>query len=244
MSLRLRGIGCFVVLTALLCAAGTVRGARAGPAAATTLSNERTFTRWAHVASIEPIYRQPLSSSTQVARLHLDTEDGYPEVYLLLRSEFDAEGQEWIELRIPGRPNGRVGWVQREALGAMHVTHRLVVVDRERLTLSVYSFGRRLWSAPVGIGLARTPTPAGHFWIREVLRIHDRSSGYYPVAFGTAAYSHLTDWPGGGVVGIHGPYFDPQAIPGRVSHGCIRLSVANDAKLAEYIAPGTPLLVR
>jgi lipoprotein-anchoring transpeptidase ErfK/SrfK len=126
----------------------------------------------------------------------------------------------------------------------MHVTHRLVVVDRERLTLSVYSVGRLLWSAPIGIGLAASPTPAGHFWIREVLRINDPSSGYYPVAFGTAAYSHLTDWPGGGVVGIHGPFFDPQAIPGRVSHGCIRLRVADDAKLAEYVAPGTPLLIR
>jgi hypothetical protein len=243
MSSRLRAIGWCVVVSALLCAGATARAAHAGSATA-LLSNERTFTRWAHVASIQPIFRLPLSSSTPVARLHWDTEDGFPEVYLLLRDQFDAQGQEWIELRIPGRPNGRVGWVRRDALGAMHVTHRLVVVDRERLTLSVYSFGRLLWSAPVGIGLARTPTPAGHFWIREVLRIPSRSSPYYPVAFGTAAYSHLTDWPGGGVVGIHGPYFDPQAIPGRVSHGCIRLSVADDAKLAEYVAAGTPLLIR
>jgi hypothetical protein len=243
MSLRLRGLACFVVLTALLCAVATVRGARAGPAAA-TLSNERTFTRWAHVASIQPIFRQPRSSSEQLARLHRNTEDGLPEVYLLLRDQFDEQGQEWVELRIPGRPNGRVGWVRREALGAMHVTHRLVIVDRARLTLTVYSFGRRLWSAPVGIGLARTPTPAGHFWIREVLRLAKSSSPYYPVAFGTAAYSHLTDWPGGGVVGIHGPYNDPQAIPGRVSHGCIRLLAADDAKLARYVAPGTPLLIR
>jgi hypothetical protein len=243
MSWRLRVIACCLVLMALLCAAATTHGAGAGPDTV-TLSNERTFTRWAHVASSQPIFRQPRTSSEQMARLHWDTEDGFPEVYLLLREQFDAQGVEWIELRIPGRPNGRVGWVRRDALGGIHVTHRLVVVDRERLTLGVYGFGRLLWSAPVGIGSAGRPTPAGHFWIREVFRIHDPSSGYYPVAFGTSAYSRLTDWPGGGVVGIHGPYFDPQAIPGRISHGCIRLRVADDAKLAEYVAPGTPLLIR
>ena len=54
------------------------------------LSNERTFTRWAHVASVQPIFRQPRSSSEHIARLHRETEDGFPEVYLLLRSEFDA----------------------------------------------------------------------------------------------------------------------------------------------------------
>jgi len=180
----------------------------------------------------------------RVARLHWDTEDGFPEVYLLLRAEWDVQGQEWIQLRIPGRPNGRVGWVLRESLGAMHVTHRLVVVDRERLRLSVYSFGRRVWSAPVGIGAPATPTPLGHYWIREKFKIHDPASGYYPWAFGTAAYSHLTDWPGGGVVGIHGPFFAPGSIPGRVSHGCIRLRASDDTRLAEYISPGTPLLVR
>jgi hypothetical protein len=228
---------------ALLCAAATTHGASAGPDAV-TLSNERTLTRWAHVASIQPIFRQPRNSSAHLARLHWDTEDGFPEVYLLLRARFDAQGEEWIELRIPGRPNGRVGWVRRDALGAMHVTHRLVVVDRERLRLSVYGFGRLLWSAPVGIGAAGMPTPPGHFWIREEFKIHDPASGYYPYAFGTADYSTLTDWPRGGVVGIHGPYYQPWSIPGRISHGCIRLRVSDDARLAEYVGPGTPLLVR
>ena len=48
--------------------------------------------------------------------------------------------------------------------------------------------------------------------------------GVRPRAFGTSAYSNLSDWPGGGVVGIHGP--TARLIPGRPSHGCIR--VRND----------------
>jgi len=33
---------------------------------------------------------------------------------------------------------------------------------------------------------------------------------YGPVAFGTSAYARLSDWPGGGVVGIHGTNEPPQ----------------------------------
>ena len=46
---------------------------------------------------------------------------------------------------------------------------------------------------------------------------------YGPLAFGTNARSPvLTDWPGGGFIGIHGTN-QPEILPGRVSHGCVRL---------------------
>ncbi len=131
----------------------------------------------------------------------------------------------------------------RDALGPFHLTHLLVVVNRARLRIYLYRDGRRIWSAPVGVGKPSSPTPAGHFWINERFKIADPSSGYYPYAFGTTDYSTLTDWPGGGVVGIHGPYYDPQGIPGRISHGCIRLEVSDDAWLARHLRLGTPVRV-
>lgn len=207
------------------------------------LSNETTFTRWAYVARIASIHRQPSASSAVVTRLHWNTEDGFPEVYLVLRASWDASGPEWIDLRIPGRPNGRTGWVPRTALGAFHLTHQLLVVSREKLRMYFYIGGRLRWSAPVGIGAPSTPTPPGKFWIRERFKIDDPQSGYWPYAFGTSDYSTLTDWPGGGVVGIHGPYYEPQLIPGRVSHGCIRLRVDDDAWLAQHLALGAPVHV-
>jgi hypothetical protein len=176
--------------------------------------------------------------------LHFYTEDNAREVYLLLRSHVDARGVEWIRLRVPGRPNGRTGWVRRRALGPFHFTRWRVVVSRRRLRMRVLHAGRRRWSAPVGVGRPGTPTPAGRFWIRERIPVSNRASGYWPFAFGTAAYSTLTDWPGGGVVGIHGPYFAAAAIPGRISHGCIRLRARDDAWLARHIEVGTPLLIR
>jgi lipoprotein-anchoring transpeptidase ErfK/SrfK len=64
------------------------------------------------------------------------------------------------------------------------------------------------------------------------------------VAFGTSARSSvLTDWPAGGYVGIHGTD-EPDLLPGRVSHGCIRMRNADIVRLARLMPMGTPLTIR
>jgi lipoprotein-anchoring transpeptidase ErfK/SrfK len=172
------------------------------------------------------------------------TEDGFPEVYLLLKELAGADGREWIEVRIPRRPNGQTGWVARSSLGLFRETRWMLIVDRRRRRLSVYWNGRRRLVAPVGVGKPSTPTPSGHFWIRERFRILDPASPYGPYALGTSAYSVLSDWPGGGVVGIHGDWHQPWLIPGDPSHGCIRMHDADIAWLAPRISLGTPVEIR
>src|SRR5436853_235055 len=78
------------------------------------------------------------------------------------------------------------------AHGAPHMTHERVGLVRGRLRMSYYYNGRKVWSAPVGVGTPGTPTPAGHFWVRERFKILDPRSGYYPYAFGTSDYSTLS----------------------------------------------------
>jgi hypothetical protein len=204
------------------------------------LSNERTLTTWAHPVSPMPIYARPEMGS-RIDRIHLATEEGFPEVYLLLASQTDEQGRVWVELRIPGRPNGRAGWVVRSALGQYHRTRWLLVVDRHRERLTAYFAGRRRFSAPVGIGKPSTPTPAGHFWIRDRSRVSSRSNRYWPYALGTSAYSRLRDWADGGVVGIHGDFGEPQRIPGDPSHGCVRMRDRDIAWLAPRVPLGTPV---
>jgi lipoprotein-anchoring transpeptidase ErfK/SrfK len=53
----------------------------------------------------------------------------------------------------------------------------------------------------------------------------------------------LTDWPDGGFVGIHGTN-EPELIPGRVSHGCVRMRNSDIVRLAELMPVGTPILIR
>lgn len=246
--LRYRAVVALIGVAGALAAAAVPSRATAVPAEKAAhrdrvLSDERTFARWAHVTQIAPIRRHADPASAQVARLHWYTEDGFDEVYLVLREHTDRAGHVWIQVRVPMRPNGRVGWVRREDLGPLHLTYKRIRVDRSRLRMYLLVHNRRIWSAPVAIGRPGTPTPSGHFWIREVFSISNRGSGYWPYAFGTSDYSTLTDWPGGGVVGIHGPYGASQQIPGRISHGCMRLQTWDDAWLAHHIGVGTPVQV-
>lgn len=228
---------------------GSVTDARAASVASDPgdeiLSNEFTFERWAYVARIANIYASPSGKAHIITRLHWLTEDGFDEIYPALRAHWAPGGREWVEIRIPGRPNGRVGWVLRNALGQFHLTHQLVVVNLATERLYFYYKGRRIWSAPVGIGAPDTPTPPGNFWIREEFVLTNPANGYYPYAFGTSDYSTLTDWPGGGVVGIHGPYGASwNEIPGAISHGCIRLHVPDDFWLGHHLHLGTPVLIK
>ncbi len=228
-------------------AAGGAGAARASsgpaldPAALTTLSNERTLSRWAHSEERATVRSNPSSGASRIGRLHLDTEDGLPEVYLVLRGYTDQSGRRWVEVRLPARPNGQTGWVTRAALGAFHRTTSLLKIDRRTLRATLTRRGKVVWRAPVGVGKDATPTPAGRFFVRERL-VPRAGSIYGALAFGLSAYARVSDWPGGGVVGIHGTN-QPQLIPGRPSHGCIRVRAADLRRLGRLLEVGTPVRI-
>ena len=207
------------------------------------LSDEQRLSRWAHTNLIGPIRADPAADARRVGRLRWNTEDGLPEVYLVLQSRLDEGGAAWLQIRIPGRPNGRKGWVREDQLSNLKTVETYLVVDRGRLKATLRRAGEVIWASPIGVGAPATPTPRGRFWIRERLRNLNGSPIYGPWAFGTAAYSDLSDWPGGGVVGIHGTN-QPELIPGRPSHGCIRVPNPRIRKLARLLPIGTPLRIR
>ncbi len=208
------------------------------------LSNERTITRWAHTNLRGGIRSKPSWKSKAIGALRWNTEDGLPEVYLALASHVDhAGGQVWIKIRIPGRPNGRTGWVRQEQLSNLELVETQLTIDRRRLRATLRKRGKVIWRSPIGVGAPGTGTPGGKFWIRERLPNLGGSPIYGPWAFGTAAYSKLSDWPGGGVVGIHGTN-QPELIPGRPSHGCIRVPNPRIRKLARIMPVGTPVRIR
>jgi hypothetical protein len=207
------------------------------------LSDGRTFAHWAHPQQRAPVRRAPSQTSRRIARLHLLTEDGFPEVYPTLRRFTDRDGRTWLQIRMPSRPHARTGWVRDWALGLLYRVRTRLVVDRRRLRATLYRSGRRIWRSRVGVGRAGTPTPPGNFWIREKFRVANPGGPYGPRAFGTSGYSRLSDWPGGGVIGIHGTN-QPSLIPGRPSHGCIRVPNHALRRLYRLMPIGTPTRVR
>ena len=205
------------------------------------LSDERSLTRFANARGRAVIRRDARRGARAVGRLRGWTESGYREVYVALRARRDARDQLWIRVRIPGRPNGRTGWVRRPALGPLRRVSTRLVVDRRRLRATLFREGRRIWSSRVGVGAPRTPTPRGSFYVRERLRVPPGTI-YGPWAFGTSAYSVLSDWPAGGVVGIHGTN-RPDLIPGRPSRGCVRVPNRAIRRLARLMPVGTPVRI-
>jgi hypothetical protein len=213
-----------------------------GPLGTERLSDERRISRYAGAVSRAAVRRRPSAGAPVVGRLRYLTEDGPFEVYAVLESHVDATGRTWLHIRLPMRPNGRTGWVPRNDLGALKSVTTMLRVNRATLRATLYRDGRRIWSSRIGIGTAETPTPRGQFWIRSRLRGLAGSPVYGPYAFGTAAYSVLSDWPGGGVIGIHGTD-QPGLIPGRPSHGCIRVPNGAITRLWRLMPIGTPVTI-
>ena len=221
--------------------------ALAGPAPAAAksdrvLSDERKVSRWAHASRTAEVRTRPRGSARAIARLRFFTEDGVSEKYLVLRRHLDSKGRKWVRIRLPMRPNGTTGWVRREALGVYRIVRTHLRVNRRTLRATLYKKGRKIFSTRIGVGARSTPTPAGRFYIRERLRNLGGGEIYGPWAFGTSAYSVLSDWPGGGVIGIHGTN-QPELIPGRPSHGCIRMRNRDISRLVKLMPIGTPVQI-
>lgn len=131
----------------------------------------------------------------------------------------------------------------RDALGGYVEVDTHLVIDLQRLDATLFDHGRPVFHARIAVGRPAWPTPRGQFYVRNKLSGFD-DPFYGPVAFGTSARSAvLTDWPAGGFVGIHGTN-RPDLIPGRVSHGCIRLRNEDILALARAMPVGTPVTVR
>jgi hypothetical protein len=178
-----------------------------------------------------------------LARVDARTPEGTSNIVPVLERRADGAGELWLRVRVPALPTNREGWVPRAALGGYTLIRTRLVVDLERFRATLYSSEKPIFEAPIGVGTRNSPTPRGEFYVRSRLSSY-RSPFYGPIAFGTSARSQvLTDWPAGGFIGIHGTN-RPDLLPGRVSHGCIRMRNADILRLARLMPVGTPLTIR
>jgi hypothetical protein len=197
---------------------------------------------WAPVVRAASVRSRPAPRAPVVTRLRTRTPEATANIVLVLERQ-ERAGLLWIRVRLAILPNNRTGWVPRGVLGGYVSVKTRLLIDRRRLRATLLRAGRPVFRAPIGIGNAQWPTPAGHFYIRNRLTKYG-SPFYGPLAFGTSARSAvLTDWPAGGFVGIHGTN-RPDLLPGRVSHGCIRLRNEDILRLAELMPVGTPVTIR
>ena len=167
--------------------------------------------------------------------------DFRPQEMFAVRKATGSDGEVWYRVSIPMRPNGTLGWIPANTV-SLKPTHSQIVINLRRRTIDLYRFGKHKWHGPVAIGAPGRETPVGHYYVAtRFVPYHDPFLGVF--AEETSAYSKLTEWPGGGVVGIHGTSL-PQLLGKAVSHGCVRVSNTTARRLRMLAPLGTPIWIK
>jgi lipoprotein-anchoring transpeptidase ErfK/SrfK len=228
-----------------LAAATFVAAAAVFPAVASaervsTLGKESFF---AYVNRAEVARAEPSPTAKKVAKLTVKTPEKTDDlVFVLERQEVD--GEEWLKVRLPVRPNNTTGWVPATALSDLQPVNTWLRISTKTFKATLVKNGKTVFTARIGVGQSQWPTPKGEFYVRAKLKGYGGKGSFYgPLAYLTSATSDtLTDWPGGGLVGVHGTTL-PNLIPGRISHGCVRMKNADILKLEKLMAVGTPITI-
>ena len=165
-----------------------------------------------------------------------------PTTFLVTNEGTAKDGSAWYQVLVPARPNGTKGWIRAADTQAAEITHSIKVSLADH-RLDLFERGQLVKSYPVGVGKEGTRTPTGKFFFTTKVRPSDHNGMYGALAIGISAYSDtLTDWPGGGQVGIHGTN-DDAGIGHDVSHGCIRMHNADIMAITNVCPLGTPVTV-
>jgi lipoprotein-anchoring transpeptidase ErfK/SrfK len=128
-----------------------------------------------------------------------------------------------------------------------------VTVSRSASSLTVRRQGQVILHAPVTTGSEQDPLPLGNWAVTAVLR--DPAFHYNPELFwdaeATDPMATLPPGPNGPVgtvwidltrehYGLHGTP-EPSAVGHSTSHGCVRLTNWDAARVANLVSPGTPV---
>ena len=156
-----------------------------------------------------------------------------------------AEQAGWLQVNMPVKPNGSVGWVKADDV-TTYVSPFFVLIELSKRRLTACNSGVVSAREPAGIGAPNLGlTPTGTFYLLDLLRNpKSKQAGYGPFAFGLNGFtespsvSKLFD---GGRLGIHGT--SSKGIGTPISHGCIRISNTAITKLSKTLFLGTPVQI-
>ncbi len=150
---------------------------------------------------------------------------------------------DWLQVLLPVRPNGSIGWIRASDVTTSKHEYR-IVVQLTAHKITVFNRDGVFLEEPIGVGRGPTPTPVGVYYTKELLQPPNPNGGYGAYAYGISGFSNvLTDFAGGdGVVGIHGTN-DPGTLGKDVSHGCIRMSNTGITRLAKALPLGVPVVI-
>jgi lipoprotein-anchoring transpeptidase ErfK/SrfK len=194
-----------------------------------------------HLERTVVVRAQPRDNARAVKVLKEFRSEFRPQVVLAIsqRSDPQTGAPTWYRISVPGRPNGRTGWIPADA-ASIRPVRQLIYIDRSARTLTLWSRGRVVLKTKVAVGRPGMETPLGLFYV--TWRFVPTAQVLGKFAFETSAYSRLSDWPGGGIVGIHGTYA-PSLLGQAVSHGCVRVGNRDIVRMRKFVGLGTPIQI-
>ena len=153
-------------------------------------------------------------------------------------------GVEWLRVLLPGRPNGRTGWIKKQGTVETTTRWQLVVSLHDRRVIALRD-GRPIRTFAAIVGKNATPTPTGAFFVEEAIELRGGDVGG-PFALALSARSNvLQEFAGGpGQIALHGLTNVGGVLGTAASHGCVRLANASMQWLVLRVGPGVPVTIR
>ena len=240
----MKRIATLVFLAAAIAAIAAAASAPAGKSATRADDGvvvETTFPAAGQLSVNSVMVRSKPVDGKKIKKMNYFRPDNRVQEILAVGSRIATNGTPWYRISVPMRPNGTYGWIPAADV-ALTPTVAQIVVHVGRRTIDVYRKGKHAWHGKVAVGARGMETPLGHYYVAATFAPYkDPFLGVW--ALETTAYSKLTDWPGGGVVGIHGTS-EPWLLGKAVSHGCVRVSNTTAAHLKHLTPVGTPIWIK
>ncbi|MFZ1992496.1 MAG: L,D-transpeptidase, partial [Solirubrobacteraceae bacterium] len=173
-----------------------------------------------------------------LAKLKLKTSFGSPQAMWVVR-----RSGVWLGVVSPAAGNNQVGWIPASAVSLSRVSWQLRVSLSAR-KLTVFDNGQVRERYTVAIGASDAPTPTGRFAVTDRLLTGDPAGPYgcCILALSAKAPHTIQDWSGGNRIAIHSTP-ETETIGEAVSHGCVRLTLAEGQWLINHIPLGTPAVI-
>ena len=149
----------------------------------------------------------------------------------------------WLGVIATQSPNNRVGWIRASDVSLSRNHWQLhAVLSRHELIVS--HDGKAIRHFTIAIGAPAAPTPTGHFAVTDRLTTGDPGGPYgcCILALSAKAPHAISGWDGGNRIAIHSTP-ETDSIGKSVSHGCMRLTLAEGRWLLAHIPLGTPATV-
>jgi hypothetical protein len=173
-----------------------------------------------------------------VAELEPETSFGSP-TYVLIRR---VKGR-WLGVVNTAAGNNHLGWIRSSGVELARDAWS-IHAHLARHQLDIYRAGRLVEHFVIAIGKPTAPTPTGLFAVTDRLTTGDPAGPYgcCILALSAKAPHKISGWDGGNRIAIHSTP-ETDSIGYSVSHGCMRLTLAEGEWLIRHIPLATPVRV-